>query len=134
MFQFKFNKTYFLLALLLLFIEIGIGTFVRDAIIRPYGGDFLVVILIYCMVKSAIDAPVIITASSVLIFAYLVEISQYFHVIQQLGLQNSKFASIILGTQFSFTDMLVYTLGIVLVYITEMALINLKRNRGFALK
>jgi len=53
-----FNKTYFLLALLLLSVELFIGFFVRDAVIRPYGGDFLVVILLYCMLKSFIDLAV----------------------------------------------------------------------------
>jgi hypothetical protein len=47
-----FNKTYSLLALTFFTTEVLIGTYMHDAIIRPYGGDFLVVILIYCIVKS----------------------------------------------------------------------------------
>ena len=47
-----FNKTYFLLALLLLLAEVLIALYLHDALIRPYGGDFLVVILLYCFVKS----------------------------------------------------------------------------------
>jgi len=115
----KFNKHYFTLALLLFVIESIIGAAVHDTIIRPYGGDFLVVILLYCFVKSFANTPVFKTACAVLLFSYLVEISQYFHLVSLLGLQNSKIAKILLGTSFSFTDLLAYTFGILLVIIIE---------------
>ena len=56
----------------------------------------------------------------VLLFAYAVEISQYFHLIAVVGLENSKIARLIMGTSFSWTDMLMYTLGIILVLILEI--------------
>ncbi len=110
-----FNKKYFLLTLLLLLTEVLIGIYLHDRIIRPYGGDFLVVILIYCFVKSFLKLPVITAASCVLLFAYLVEISQYFKLTVHLGLKHSTWANIILGNSFSWVDMLAYTLGILLV-------------------
>jgi hypothetical protein len=114
-----FNKTYFLLALTLFITEVLIGAYIHDTIIRPYGGDFLVVILIYCTVKSFFNLPVLQTACYVLLFAYAVEISQYFHLVNILGLQNSNVAKILLGTFFSVTDLLAYTLGILLVIVVE---------------
>jgi len=114
-----FYKTYFLLALLLLFTEILIGIYIHDDLIRPFGGDFLVVILLYCMAKSFINFPVWPAALCVLVFAYAIEISQYFHLVSLLGLQNSNLAKILLGTTFSFTDLLAYTLGILLVLLIE---------------
>ncbi|WP_259068009.1 DUF2809 domain-containing protein [Mucilaginibacter sp. X4EP1] len=107
----RFNKYYFLLALLLFVVELYIGLYMHDDFIRPYGGDFLVVILLYCVVKSFANWPVLPTAAGVLVFAYLIEISQYFHLIVLLGLQHSKAARLLLGTSFSFTDLLCYTLG-----------------------
>ena len=124
--MFRFHKLYFLSALLLFVIEFIIGADVHDAVIRPYGGDFLVVILLYCLIKSFVNAPAFKTACSVLLFAYLVEISQYFHLVNLLGLQNSKIAKILLGTFFSFTDLLAYTLGILLVIIIENAKHSMK--------
>jgi hypothetical protein len=115
-----FNSKYFSLALLLLITEIIIGAWVHDAFIRPFGGDFLVVILIYCMAKSFIDTPVSPTVIGVLLFAYMVEISQYFHLVNILGLERSTAARIIMGTSFSWTDMLMYTLGMLLVLIIEL--------------
>lgn len=90
-----------------------------DAIIRPYGGDFLVVILIYCFVRTFFDTPVLRTAIGVLLFSYFIEITQYFHLVNLLGLQDCKIARIVMGTYFSFVDMLAYTLGILLVLIIE---------------
>lgn len=114
-----FYPRYFVAALLLLAIEIIIGLFVHDAVVRPWGGDFLVVILIYCGVKSFIDSPVRTTALAVLLFAYVVETLQYFHIARVLGVERYALARIIIGTSFSWTDMLAYTLGIGLVLVVE---------------
>src|SRR5579862_8748016 len=101
----RFHLIYFLLALLFLVTEIVIALYLHDTLIRPYGGDFFVVILLYCLIKSFIHLPVLLTAGWVLVFAYTVEISQYFHLISLLSLQHSKAATILLGTSFSFIDM-----------------------------
>ena len=114
-----FNKSYFLLSLFLLAIELYTGIYMHDAIIRPFGGDFLVVILLYCLVKSFLNSPVLLTACWILVFAYAVEVSRYFHLVRLLGLQHSNMAKILLGTSFSFIDMGMYTLGILLVIIVE---------------
>ncbi|MDB5132031.1 MAG: hypothetical protein JWR02_1780 [Mucilaginibacter sp.] len=114
-----FNKAYFIAALTLFIAEVLIGAYMHDTIIRPYGGDFFVVILMYCIIKSFFNLPVLQTACYVLIFAYTVEISQYFHLVNLLSLQNNRMAKILLGTSFSVTDLLAYSLGALLVIITE---------------
>lgn len=121
-----FDKFYSALSVLLFLTEVFIGRYLNDAIIRPYGGDFLVVILIYCFVKSFVNTPVVATAIGVLIFAYIIEVSQYFHLVNLLGWQHIKAARIVLGTSFSFIDLLTYTLGIMLVLIIEKK-IHLRR-------
>jgi DNA integrity scanning protein DisA with diadenylate cyclase activity len=114
-----FHKPYFLFALLLLISEIIIGLYLHDAFIRPYGGDFLVVILLYCVVKTFTNFPLMPVAFGVLVFAYAVEISQYFHLIKVLGLEHSRTAKLLLGTSFSCTDLFCYTLGILTVVFIE---------------
>jgi hypothetical protein len=79
------------------------------------------------MVKSFINFPVLLTAGWVLVFAYAVEISQYFHLINLLGLQRSKLATLLLGTSFSYIDLLTYTLGILLVITVENLRVSLKK-------
>src|SRR5437762_4470575 len=111
----KFNRLYFILAVLLFAIEIIIAKFAHDRIIRPYVGDMLVIILIYCFVKSFVDTPVLTTALFVLLFSFTVEGLQYLHLIDKLGLQNSKIAAIILGNSFAWIDMIAYILGTALI-------------------
>ena len=115
----QFNPTYFLLAIVLFITEIVIALFVHDTIIRPYIGDFLVVILIYCFVRSFLNTPVIPTAIAVLLFAFAIEAAQYFRVINMLGLQHYRVARIVLGTYFSWMDFANYTMGIIAVIIIE---------------
>jgi hypothetical protein len=118
--MYRFNIKYFSLKALLFIIEFIIAAYVHDRFIRPYGGDFLVSILVYCAVKSFFDTPVGFTAIWVLLFSYTVELTQYFHLVYRLGLGNSAVACAIMGTHFSFIDMLMYTLGIILVLFLEM--------------
>jgi hypothetical protein len=115
----RFQKGYFFLFLLLFITEIMIAVFVHDNFVRPYIGDFLVVILIYCFVKAWIDAPVKTVAIAVLLFAYIVETLQYFNLVKHLGLQHSRLANIVIGNHFEWTDMIAYTFGILLVVLLE---------------
>ena len=131
---FKFNWIYFTLTILLFATEVFIAKYVHDTIIRPYGGDFLVVILIYCFVKSFVDAPVFKTAIGVLLFSYLIETLQYFHFVNRVGLSNNRIASLVIGVSFEWTDILSYTLGILLVLLLENIVRLTMRTRNSKLK
>ena len=125
---FYFHKGYFLLSLLLLGLEIFIAAYLHDSFIRPYGGDYLVVIFLYCLIRSFLDLSVRLAAILVLLFSYLIETLQYFHFADHLGLKGSSLARILLGSYFSWVDIGCYTLGI----ITVIALETVKRNfHGF---
>lgn len=114
-----FNKHYFFLTLFLFAIEIYIAKYIHDDVIRPYIGDMLVVILIYCFVKSFIATKVLPTAFAVLLFSYLIETLQYLKIVNILGLQKYKLARIIIGTSFSWADILMYSIGIAIVIVVE---------------
>jgi hypothetical protein len=113
------NKTYLLPALVVLTTEFFIGLFVQDRFIRPFIGDLLVVILLYCAARIFVRWKVITTALVALLFAYSIEISQYFHLIYHLGWQNSLPARLVLGTSFSLTDMAMYSLGFMAIITIE---------------
>jgi Protein of unknown function (DUF2809) len=115
----KFNKQYFYLTILLFAIEIIIAKYVHDDIVRPYIGDMLVAMLIYCFVNAFIFTKTIPTAIGALLFSFLIEALQYFKIVNILGLQQYKLACIIIGTSFSWADMFMYTIGITLVIIIE---------------
>lgn len=114
-----FNKKYFLLTVLFFIIEVLIALYIKDSIIRPYGGDFLVVMLIYFFVKTFVQIDNLSIAVGVLLFAYTIEILQYFDIVGILGLRGNRLAEIVIGTGFSWWDMLAYTLGVMVVYVLD---------------
>jgi len=121
-----FDRRYFIATIALFVIEVLIALYVRDNFIRPYFGDVLVVILIYCFVKSFFRFDAWKTAVGVLLFAYFIEWTQYQHLIVLLGWQDFKFAKVVLGYSFAWHDMLAYTVGVAAIIVTE----NLnRRNR-----
>ena len=126
---FKFSPFYAFSTLLLFITEVLIALFVHDQFIRPYIGDFLVVILIYCFVKSFLNTPVVPTALGVLVFAYTVELLQYFRIVEVLGLQHSRAARIIIGSSFEWQDILAYTLGVLAVVLVEKRRTIFKKSK-----
>jgi hypothetical protein len=117
-----FHKNYFLLTLLLFAVEVGIALFVHDNFVRPYLGDVLVVILIYCFVKSFLNISVTKAAIAVLLFAFCIETLQYVTIVEKLGLENNKIAKTVIGTSFALEDILAYIAGIVIVIVFERVL------------
>jgi hypothetical protein len=121
--NFRLNKTALGLALLLFIIELLIATtFKNYHFIRAYFGDFLVVILVYCAVLSvyAVDAKRL--AIGVFIFACTIEIAQLFQLADLLQLTGA--ARIVLGTSFSWQDILMYAAGCVTAYGLDKYLIQ----------
>lgn len=125
-----FKRNYFLATILLFFVEIFIAVHVRDQIIRPYIGDLLVVILLYCFLMSFVNLSVEATGFLVLVFAYVVEYFQFLNILSLLGLQDNAFANVVFGSQFEWADMLAYTLGLLLILIIEEIRNNRKRSIG----
>lgn len=114
-----FNKKFFIFTIVLFVIEILIAVYVRDNFVRPYVGDYLVVMLVYCAVRTFIIAPVIKIAIGVLLFSYLIEVLQYFRLVARLGLEDNVVAKTVIGYGFEWKDILAYTLGIITVLVLE---------------
>jgi hypothetical protein len=114
-----FNKNYFGLTLLIFTIEVLIALFVRDSFVRPYLGDVLVVILIYCFIRSFLILPVFPLAMCVLALSFTMEFLQYINIVEKLGLQHSKLARTVLGTSFVWNDLVAYTAGVAIVILVD---------------
>jgi hypothetical protein len=110
--MFTLNPRFLLFAIMLFVIEVLIALYVHDSIIRPYVGDYLVVIMMYCFVKAFIKASPFAVAIGVLLLAYLIEFLQYFNFLEAIGLEKNKIARIVLGHGFEWIDLIAYTLGI----------------------
>ncbi|ATL46048.1 hypothetical protein COR50_02095 [Chitinophaga caeni] len=112
----RFHRVFAVLTILLFIIEVIIAVYIHDDFIRPYFGDFLVVMLIYCFLATFVKIPVWLGSACVLVFAYLVELAQYFNLVKLLGLQHSRMANIVIGNHFEWIDILCYTLGVITFY------------------
>jgi hypothetical protein len=117
--MFRFHKTYFLLFLFLFWFEVLIALFINDDFVRPYVGDFLVVMLLYCFVRTFLNLHLHFTLLLVLTMAFAVETAQYFSVVTWLGLQDYPLANTLIGNSFDWQDLLAYTLGAGLVLFLE---------------
>ncbi|MCH4823381.1 DUF2809 domain-containing protein [Gramella lutea] len=110
---------YFLGFCFLLLVEVLIAIYIKDDFIRPYLGDFLVVILLYCFLMSITRFSIIKALSSVLLFSFAVEFFQLINIVKVLQYQLPEIFFIILGSSFSVLDLLAYSLGIFLVGFIE---------------
>ena len=117
-----FNKTYLLLAILVFAIEVSIAVFVHDGFVRPYVGDVLVVVLLYCLLKSFVSIPVFRACIIVLFVAFAIEAAQAVNLVHRLGLGHLAIARTVLGTSFSWADLVCYTIGLAGVYAAELFL------------
>ncbi|XRE43991.1 hypothetical protein ACIVBQ_002195 [Tenacibaculum discolor] len=116
----KFNLKNFLVFAFLLLLEIEIAK--TSGFIRHTFGDFLVVILLFYLVKTFFNLSNKTVAVSVLIFAYIVEFLQLTPLLEFLGLENNRLAVIIFGTTFSIGDLIAYTLGVGTILLLEKIL------------
>ena len=106
-------------ALLLFLTEAVIALMVHDDFIRPYMGDALVVILLYCMVRTVVPEKMILLPLYVFLFACFTEFMQYLHIVERLGLQDHTFFRILIGMVFDWSDILSYGVGCMLLGVYE---------------
>ncbi len=110
-----FNTKYLLLTIILLLTEVCIALFIKDTIVRPFVGDVLVVILIYCFFRIFLNTSHWKLAFGVLLFACVIEILQYFDYVRLLQLENNRVISVILGRTFEWLDFAAYLTGFLII-------------------
>jgi hypothetical protein len=118
----RFEKRYFISASALLALEVLIALYLHDKIIRPYVGDVLAPVFLYCLVRSIFVASPKRAAAWVLAISFLLEFLQYIHFLEILGWQHIRWVRIVLGNHFEWADLLAYTGGVALVLWAEQLL------------
>ena len=108
--------------LILAVCEVLIAAYVKDAFIRPYGGDILITILLCAFVRIFFPNGVKLLPMWVFLFSVAVEFGQYFKMVELLGLGQYEFFRTWMGTSFSFIDILCYGVGCVLFFLAERLL------------
>ncbi len=114
------RKQYIFATIILFIIEVLIALFVHDAFIRPYVGDILVVVLLYTFVRIFIPEKCRLLPLYIFLFAALVEVLQYYKIVELLGLQNNRFLAVLIGTVFDIKDIICYAVGCVILGIIQI--------------
>lgn len=91
--------------------ELLIALFIHDAVIRPYIGDSLAVILLYLILRAVTPMRVLPAVATALGIAFAIEFGQMFHLIDILGLRGNRIAGFILGGYFDVSDLACYVAG-----------------------
>ena len=115
----RFSPYYFFWLVSLFLTELYIAVYVHDDFIRPYVGDVLVVILLYVMARAFFTVSILTAAIGTLVFSFGVEILQYFKIVEVLGLGKYSIARTIIGTTFSWEDLISYSVGFVILLCCE---------------
>lgn len=110
---------YGLAFMLFLIIEVIIAIYIHDNFIRPYVGDMLVVIVVYCFIRIFIPEKCSLVPLYVFLFAAFVEGLQYFELVKRLGLENCTFLRIVIGSVFDWKDIICYGVGCVILWAYE---------------
>ena len=97
-------------AVILLAVEIIIGLSVHDSFVRPYLGDTLVVILIWCVLRIIFPTGKPWLSAAVFLFAVGVEKTQIFPLCDLLGIKNALIRTL-MGTSFAWGDIVAYLAG-----------------------
>lgn len=114
------RTAYALAALAILAIEVLIALFVRDAVVRPYVGDVLAVVLVYLVLRAVTPLGAIAAAAASLVIAVAVEIAQALNLLGALGLSDNAVARVVLGGSFDWLDIAAYTAGALIVLAVEL--------------
>jgi hypothetical protein len=124
---------YIVLAHTLFLIELAIAFIIKTGFIRYTFGDYLVVILLYTIIRGCTNLKMWVSALVVLIIAYGVEFLQGTHFLNYFNLENSFTAKLIFGSTFQTTDLLAYTLGMLTVIWAETAIAKFKNTKNTAI-
>jgi hypothetical protein len=100
-------------------VEVAIALFAHDSIVRPYVGDALAVVLVYLGLRAVTRPSVMSATATALVIAFAVEMSQYFRLVDRLGLAGVPLAATVLGTGFDPRDFLAYIAGAIMVLTGE---------------
>lgn len=87
--------------------------------IRPYGGDVLAVVLVYCGLRAVTALRVGPAAVLATAIGFAVEAGQAYHLADALGLGRHAIARIVLGDSFAVGDLAAYALGGMAAIVTE---------------
>lgn len=112
---FTFHPHWLLAALALLAVEVAIACYAPPGALRGFGGDVLVVVLVYALLRTCVAQPASRLALWALLFACAIECLQGLGMVDVLGLHGQtalhRVLRIALGATFDLWDLVAYGCG-----------------------
>lgn len=110
-----FLPRWLLAALALLAIEVAIARYAPPGVLRGFGGDVLVVVLVYAVLRTFVAQPAARLALCALLFACAIECLQALGMVDMLGLHGQtafhRILRVALGATFDAWDLVAYGCG-----------------------
>ncbi len=123
MFGLTWRGGYAALAVSLFAVEVVIALYVRDRFVRPYLGDVLAVILVYCGLRAVLTIRPLPAALLAFGIGAVIEIGQAVHVLDLLGVQ-SPVIRVVLGTGFEWLDFVAYAAGAAIALLVDRRVLS----------
>ncbi len=129
------NKTiktriiYALIFILLVLTEVLIALYVHDSFIRPFGGDMIIIGVLYCFVRIFFPKGIKLLPLWLFLFAVCVEVGQALNYVELLGLGDIEFFKVLMGTSFSWYDILCYAVGSVICFGVQLFTSKIQHNK-----
>ena len=111
MYLLRMNSRALRWAIALFLIECSIAAFVRDAWIRPYGGDVLAVIFVFACLRTVLNLSSVVLSHIAFGVGVLVELFQWAQLPVRLGMVQYPALQILVGTTFAWGDIACYAIG-----------------------
>ena len=112
------KRNLFLAILHFLICLIIVKVFRYSGFIRGFLGDVFFMGLMFYSLKAIYDFNKEKLLLNLLFLAYIVEISQYFKILEYLNLSNNAFLKLLFGATFDVMDLIAYTIGTFFVWST----------------
>jgi hypothetical protein len=110
-----FRPIYLIVATTLFVVEIAIARrYIPSEFVRNSIGDMLVIPLLYFFLRGVSKLTPLAALVASLAIGLTAEVLQYLHLADLLGLKKGGLLYIVLGNTFSWSDLLMYSIGGVL--------------------
>jgi hypothetical protein len=124
-----FQPNYLLVATALFVVEVAIARgYIPGAFVRNSIGDMLVIPLLYCFLRGATKSSPSVALAVGLAAGLTAEVLQYLHLADLLGLKKGSLPYIVLGNTFSWSDLLMYSIGGVLAAWLDVRVLQKRRD------
>ena len=117
--------TFFLSAVAVMFVGLASRRYqaVLPEFIGEYAGDTLWALMLFLLVSTLLAGRTVMSRAMIsLVLAFLVEISQMYHAPWIDSIRHTTLGGLVLGFGFLWTDLVCYTVGIIIGAVAECGL------------